>query len=373
MIILKEGIKEMKRKVSVCLILVMALILTVPALAVTATPNQQLFFRTGPTTSYVGIGHMPQSTFLTAIEYEQGSGVTWVLCEYTRDGKLERAYTGLKRMTVNGTIPWANHLNVATSVSYTVTVYGGPGDYYINRSTLYSGSYVTLLRYDGDYAYIDFTDPVQGEPSRGWVYYTSLACGDRYRPGGSTNSGNSGGSNSGGSYGGGSVSLYDGTLIYVDNSSGTYLRQNAFSSSASLTWIPYDSILVSYATTTNGFLYVSYGNYVGYVDQWDVSLCYISNVSGNTGGGNTGGGQSGGPQNTSDSLIGQVFTLPNDVYGRDGPFTYLPYQFILPKGLVVWITNTDTQNGQLWYAVHFIDTDGDEDWAWIRADFTDRP
>ena len=271
----------MKRVICLILTVLMLLSFAAPALAVTATPNQRLFFRTGPTTSYVGIGHMPQSTALTAIEYEQGSGVTWVLCEYTRDGYLERAYTGLKRMTVNGSIPWADHLNISTTISSAASVYGGPGTYYIYRASLYSGAYVTLLRYDGDYAYIEFIDPPTGEPSRGWVYYTSLACGDKYRSGSSgggySGGGNSGGYNGGGYSGGGSsVSLYEGTLVCVDSYYGTYLLSSPASNAPSLGYIPADAVLVSYATTTNGYLYVSYGNQKGYVNEWDVSLFLVS-------------------------------------------------------------------------------------------------
>jgi len=70
---------------------------------------------------------MPSSTELTAIEYEEGNGVTWVLVEFMRDGQLDRAYTGLKRMTVHGDILWADHLNEESSAACDCSVYVSGG------------------------------------------------------------------------------------------------------------------------------------------------------------------------------------------------------------------------------------------------------
>lgn len=249
----------MKRRL-ICLVLLVCLVLTpLSALAdVPATPNQRLFLRTGPTTKYVSIGHMPQTTSLTAIEYEQGSGVTWVLVEYVRDGQLERAYTGLKRMTVHGNIPWASHLNTGLSLRESCTVYGGPGTNYMTRSYLSSGTYVTLLRYDGAFAYIDFTDPSTGDPSRGWVWSSAVdgsSSGYSPAPGGQTG-----------------VTFSNGTLVYVNSTYGAPLYNEPRSDAGWICTIPAGTVLESYSTTSNGFLLVSYANWEGYVDKYCLSL-----------------------------------------------------------------------------------------------------
>lgn len=140
-----------------------------PAGGVSATPNQELAFRTGPRTDYNWMFHMPKSTQLTAIEYEQGSGVTWVLVEFFKDGERVRGYTGLKRMAVHGEIPWANHLNQTVKLDAGGPVYAAPSDDAGYRGNVFYGDAVTLLRWDGDYAYIEFYDEDDEAISRGWV------------------------------------------------------------------------------------------------------------------------------------------------------------------------------------------------------------
>ena len=136
---------------------------------VSATPNQELAFRTGPRTDYNWMFHMPESTQLTAIEYEQGSGVTWVLVEFIKDGERVRGYTGLKRMAVHGDIPWANHLNQPVTLDAGGPVYAAPSADAGYRGNVFFGDTVTLLRWDGDYAYIEFYDEDDDAISRGWA------------------------------------------------------------------------------------------------------------------------------------------------------------------------------------------------------------
>ena len=94
----------MKRIISavICIILFAALLVPCISFAAVAIPNQRLAFRTGPSTDYVEVFTLPQSTDINAVEYESGSGVTWVLVEFTYNGEDYSAYTGLKRLTVNG-------------------------------------------------------------------------------------------------------------------------------------------------------------------------------------------------------------------------------------------------------------------------------
>jgi len=158
----------MKRLIA--FVLALTMLLAVPALAaVRAVPNQKLAFRTGPNTKYVELYTLPQSTDITAIEYEEGNGVTWVLVEFTYQGQRVRAYTGLKRMSVQGNIPWANHAWTNVIVNTTGQVYSAPGGNAAYRGRVNAGESVELLRYDGDYAYIEFYDGANGAVSRGWI------------------------------------------------------------------------------------------------------------------------------------------------------------------------------------------------------------
>lgn len=136
---------------------------------VPATPNQKLAFRTGPNTKYVELYTLPASTSITAIEYEEGNDVTWVLVEYTRDGSVCRAYTGLKRMTVHGSIPWANHNGQQVTIHDDCTVLAAPSSRGAYRSKLFAGETVTILEYESDMVFVEFYDTAYGAPNRGYI------------------------------------------------------------------------------------------------------------------------------------------------------------------------------------------------------------
>ncbi|MBQ3575560.1 MAG: hypothetical protein IJA26_07805, partial [Clostridia bacterium] len=114
---------------------------------VPATPNQELALRTGPTTGYTWLFHLPEDTPITAYEYEQGSGVTWVLIEFEYKGMRCRGYTGLKRMDVHGNIPWADHLWEMNAANYSTNIYAAPSADAYYRGYLDRGTYVSILDY----------------------------------------------------------------------------------------------------------------------------------------------------------------------------------------------------------------------------------
>ena len=165
----------MKRLISTFLTVLLAIcLLTGPALAsVSATPNQKLAFRTGPSTSYVELYTLPQSTSIRAIEYESGNDVTWVLVEFVYQNSVCRAYTGLKRMSVNGYIPWADHLYWDACTTQSCDVWAAPSYSAGYRATLSKGSYVSILDYEGDFCFIEFYDG--GTLSRGYVMDYALS------------------------------------------------------------------------------------------------------------------------------------------------------------------------------------------------------
>ena len=158
----------MKRKTAIALMLMALLCLCAAAQAsVSATPKERLCLRTGPGTKYVELFSLGPSAKVRAIEYEKSHSTTWVLLEYHNKGKMHRSYTGLKRLTIDGSIPWADHIDENVQVLSGGQVFSAPEEEGGWRGRVEVGDWVTLLDYEDDYAYIEFTD--RGTLSRGYV------------------------------------------------------------------------------------------------------------------------------------------------------------------------------------------------------------
>lgn len=165
----------MKRRllVTVALVLLALLCLSGTALAdlnlagVRATPNQKLSFRTGPNTAYGELYTLGQSTPIVALELEEGNGVTWVLVEFEYEGSRVRAYTGLKRMSLSGYVPYAQHDSLNRRLQMTADVYAAPDMNATVRARLSEGSTVTFLGFEGEYCFIEYR--AGGELNRGYV------------------------------------------------------------------------------------------------------------------------------------------------------------------------------------------------------------
>ena len=134
---------------------------------VPAKANEKLFLRTGPGTDYEEIQSIPQSTQIKAIERVGGNGVVWVLLEYSRNGKTERAYTGMKRITAQSPLPWEYLLGGSGQITQNAEVYAAPSSKARVRDRLDGGEHVTVLRYEGDYAYVEYRE--NGLNNRGYV------------------------------------------------------------------------------------------------------------------------------------------------------------------------------------------------------------
>ena len=159
----------MKRLIS--LIVLFALLVCSSALAYAgAIPNQKLSFRTGPNTKYAEMFTLPQSTNIIAHEFEEGNGVTWVLCEFIYKGKTYFGYTGLKRMTLLDDIDYAYHDYTPGCMTRSSAVYSAPFTYNsVERGRVSANEVVNLLRFDGSMAYVEFYDSGSKAISRGWV------------------------------------------------------------------------------------------------------------------------------------------------------------------------------------------------------------
>ena len=134
---------------------------------VRAVPNQKLSLRTGPNTAYGEIDTVPQTTPIVAIELEEGNGVTWVLVEFEYFGSRMRVYTGLKRMALTGSIPYASHDRLPRTLLSDSAVYAAPDLHAAERATLKAGTTVTFLGFEGSYCLIEYR--AGGELNRGYV------------------------------------------------------------------------------------------------------------------------------------------------------------------------------------------------------------
>ena len=160
----------MRKKILLLIITCLLLsALTASACAlVSVWPNQKLALRTGPNTKYVWLYHLPQSTQVTAVELEEGNGVTWVLLEYRYNGEVVRGYTGLKRVD-GGNIPWANHIGSTETIARAGSVLAAPAHNAAYRGKVDKYESVTLLDYENGYAFIEFYDAQNGAYSRGYI------------------------------------------------------------------------------------------------------------------------------------------------------------------------------------------------------------
>ncbi len=165
----------MKKRIVIAaaLCLVLLLSLNTAALAdlnlagVRAVPNQKIALRTGPSTAYGEMDTMAQSTSVVALELEEGNGVTWVLIELEMYGSRVRAYTGLKRLSLTGPLPYANHDRLSRRLVSEGTVFTAPDLNATVRATLPAGTSVTFLGFEGEYCFIEYSR--NGELNRGYV------------------------------------------------------------------------------------------------------------------------------------------------------------------------------------------------------------
>ena len=241
----------MKRRLLCAAAILLALLLSGSALAelnlagVRAVPNQKLSFRTGPSTSYGEIDTLPQSTPIVALELEDGNGVTWVLLEFEYYGSRMRAYTGLKRMSLTGYVPYARHDALSRRLVSDADVYAAPDMNASVRASLSSGSTVTFLGFEGAYCFIEYR--IGSELNRGYVREEAFW-----------------------------VDQYEFAEYFPENDGDTYYAVSAYSpvyASASersqvIAWAPFDASVTvlfdEFDTAPDGWISLYYGGLHGY-------------------------------------------------------------------------------------------------------------
>ena len=70
----------------------------------------------------------------------------------------------------------------------------------------------------------------------------------------------------------GTASGTGGTLVYVTRRSGTLMYDEASADAWRMCVVPFGTVVTSYFTTSNGYLYVSYNGWEGFIDKNDLAL-----------------------------------------------------------------------------------------------------
>jgi len=134
--------------------------------------NQRMATRTGPGTKYTeDHGTLPESTEIVIYAQEDSGGTPWVLVEFVRNGKLVRAYTGMKRVDVEqANLPKTTKKPKTAVVIGDTTVYYGPdAQYYLAVDTpVTAGTEVLVYGVDRDYALVEYARE-DGAWMRAWI------------------------------------------------------------------------------------------------------------------------------------------------------------------------------------------------------------
>ena len=134
--------------------------------------NQRMATRTGPGTKYTeDHGSLPESTEIVVYAREDSGGTPWALVEFVRDGKLVRAYTGMKRVDVEqANLPKTTKKPKTAVVIEDTTVYYGPdAKYYLALDNpVAAGTEVLVYGVDRDFALVEYAKE-DGDWIRAWV------------------------------------------------------------------------------------------------------------------------------------------------------------------------------------------------------------
>ena len=145
--------------------------------------TQKLATRTGPGTWYDEPGTFFSGSWsYTSVRvltraWDSRNDIWWVQVEFTSGGKDYRAYTGLKRVSVNiNSVPDEQVLGTASMLRSAAACWG-PGSNYARSSTnIPSGISVTVLDVENGYAQIEFSDSRVGySRRRAWTPVDNLS------------------------------------------------------------------------------------------------------------------------------------------------------------------------------------------------------
>ena len=144
--------------------------------AKSAILNQRMATRTGPGTKFTeDHGTLPKDTEIVVYAQEIGGSANWALVEFVKNGKLIRAYTGVKRIDADfGAIPTTTRNPESATITTDTTAYYGPGEEYLElKGQAKKGKKVQVYGIDRGFALIEYV--VGDSWMRSWVPEECLA------------------------------------------------------------------------------------------------------------------------------------------------------------------------------------------------------
>lgn len=134
--------------------------------------------RTGPSTTYEELGTFldaGRSVDVISKGYDTRNSIWWVQCEFSVDGILRRAYTGLKRVDIDiNTVPEDTVL-CSASVKSEAVCYWGPGEAYARHSrTVAVGTQGTVYAVENGYAQFEYATGKGVRMDRVWLPVDAL-------------------------------------------------------------------------------------------------------------------------------------------------------------------------------------------------------
>ena len=139
---------------------------------VSTTLTMRLATRSGPSTRYDELGsYFKAGSPVTVLSkaWDSGNRIWWVQVEFSYNGMLRRAYTGLKRVNLDpARVPEEQAIGSARVIR-TTTAYYGPGTRYTaHRSAVAYGTVGTVYARENGYVQLEFTDG--SRLRRVWIY-----------------------------------------------------------------------------------------------------------------------------------------------------------------------------------------------------------
>ncbi len=134
------------------------------------TPNQNISTRTGPGTKYTEPGTFSKNYDYTVYYQTEGNSVNWGYVEFELSGGKIRAYTGVKRFSANGYLPYDEESWTYAYVNTSFPTRYGPGyDYMVAPyDAPASGIYVQAYYTENNWTMIEYRLS-NGYYHRGWV------------------------------------------------------------------------------------------------------------------------------------------------------------------------------------------------------------
>ena len=141
--------------------------------------NDRMATRSGPGTQYTELGSYFQAgTAVTAVSaaYDERNEIWWIQTEFSYNGEMRRAYTGVKRLDMQaGDVPAEYQLADEAVLNRSVYAYYGPGyGYTMYNRQIPAGTEGKIWRSEGEYAQFEFYDEAEGAWRRVWVPESAL-------------------------------------------------------------------------------------------------------------------------------------------------------------------------------------------------------